>query len=742
MSLAASLIPSTRRPVALRKRADLETRRQWRQGRRYWIVKDPLALRYYCFEEEEFALLEMLDGATSIDQIQREFERRFSPQRLSPAELHQFFSMLHRGGLVVSDAPGQGQELKRRGDEKRRRERLAKWTNVLALRFKGVDPDQWLTRLHAALGWLFSGPAVAATCLFALAAAALVFTHFDQFQAKLPTFQQFFAAENWLLIAVTLAGTKVLHEFGHGLACKRFGGECHEMGVMFLVFTPCLYCNVTDSWMLSSRWRRAAVAAAGMYVELALAAGATFLWWFSNPGLLNSLCLNVMFVCSVSTVAFNANPLMRYDGYYILSDLLEIPNLRQKASAVVSRTLSSLVLGLRPAPDPFLPQRRRGWFAAYAVASGVYRWVITFSILWFMWKVLEPYGLQVIGQALAGVAVLGMIDQPIVRAGGFLRAPGRWEAVKKLRLATAVALAAAVLAAVLYAPLPHYITCGVTVQPRDAAFVYVEAPGRLTAIHAAPGDYVAAGQPLATLENVDLQLRLEQLAGRRAELLVRLTGLRRAAFGNEQAAQEIVEVEKALEALDDQLARRQRDLERLTILAPAAGTLIAPPEVAPPKPEDERLSTWSGAPLKRENLGAFLTDGVLLAQVGDPRQLEVMLAVDQAHIEFLRPGQQVDVVLEPLRTVKSTTRLEHISQAEMQNAPKALASQTGGSLPTAPDAEGRLRPLSVTYQASAPLDDVEGVIVPGATGQARVHAGQQTLGQRAWRAICATFRFE
>ncbi len=741
MSLAASFIPSTRRPVALRKRPDLEARRQWRQGRRYWIVKDPLALRYYCFEEEEFALLEMLDGATSLEQMQREFEQRFSPQRLSTTELHHFLAMLHRSGLVISDAPGQGQALKRRGDEKRRQERLAKWTNLLALRFKGVDPDRLLTRLNAVAGWMFSTPAVVATCLFALAAAALVFTHFDEFQAKLPTFQQFFAAENWLLIALTLAGTKVLHEFGHGLACKRFGGECHEMGVMLLVFTPCLYCNVTDSWMLSSRWRRAAVAAAGMYVELALAAAATFLWWFSHPGLLNSLCLNVMFVCSVSTLAFNANPLMRYDGYYILSDLLEIPNLRQKASAVVSRTLASLVLGLRPAPDPFLPQRRRGWFAAYAVAATLYRWVITFSILWFLWKVLEPYGLQAVGQTMASLAVAGMIVQPTARAVGFLRSPGRWDAVKKLRLATAVALAAAVVAAVLYAPLPHYITCQVTVQPRDAAFVYVESPGRLVAIHAAPGDYVAAGQPLATLENVELQLQLEQLAGRRAELLVRLTGLRRAAFENEQAAQEIAEVEKALEAIEEQVARRERDFERLTIVAPTAGALIAPPEVTPPQ-NDERLPTWSGIPLKPENLGAFLNDGVLLAQVGDPRRLEVMLAVDQAQIEFLRPGQQVDVVLEPLRTVKSITRLEHISQAEMQSAPRALASQTGGSLPTAPDQEGRLRPLSVTYQASAPLDDPEGLIVPGATGQARIHAGHQTLAQRAWRTLCATFRFQ
>jgi putative peptide zinc metalloprotease protein len=721
-------------------RPDLQTRRQWRQGRRYWVVKDPLSLRYYCFEDEEFALLEMLDGRASLEQIQDEFERRFTPQRISPTELHRYLAMLHRSGLVISDAPGQGQELMRRGDAKRRQRRVAALSQILAARFKGIDPDGLLTRLNACIGGFFSLPAVVMTLLVALSALALVFTHFDEFQAKLPTFQQFFAAQNWLLLAMTLAATKVLHEFGHGLACKRFGGECHEMGLMLLVFTPCLYCNVTDSWMLPSKWRRAAVAAAGMYVELVLATAATFLWWFTHPGVVNSLCLNVMFICSVSTLAFNANPLLRYDGYYILSDLLEIPNLRQKASAVISQAWTTGVLGLRTAPDPFMPQRRRGLFALYAVAAGAYRWVVTFSILWFLWHVLEPYGLQAVGQALTLTAVVGMIIPPVVRAVGFVKAPGRWEAVKKLRLTAAIAVGGALLAAALGVPLPHYVTCRLTVQPRDAAHVYVDAPGRLAAIHAAPGDYVSAGEPLATLENVELRLRLEQLAGRRAELLTRLDGLRRAAFRDEQAAQEIVEVEKALLALEDQLARRERDLARLTISASAAGTILAPPTVAPPHREEEQLSAWSGSPLERENLGAFLTDGVLLCQIGDPRKLEVVLAIDQEQIEFLRSGQQVDVVLQPLRTEKFTTRIEHISQAEMQQAPTSLSSQGGGTLPTAPDAAGQLKPLTVTYQASATLEDPAGAIVPGSTGHARVHAGRRTLGQRAWRAFCATFK--
>ena len=178
--------------------------------------------------------------------------------------------------------------------------------------------------------------------------------------------------------------TKVLHEFGHGLSCKHFGGECHEMGVMMLVLTPCLYCNVSDSWMLPNRWHRAAIGAAGMYVELVLASICTFIWWFTEPGPLNYICLNVMFICSVSTVMFNANPLLRYDGYYILSDVLEIPNLRQKASTILNRKLGAWCLGLEEPEDPFLPKRHQWLFALFTVASAVYRWVVTFSILVFL----------------------------------------------------------------------------------------------------------------------------------------------------------------------------------------------------------------------------------------------------------------------------------------------------------------------------------------------------------------------
>ncbi len=225
----------------------------------------------------------------SLDDIKEQFETQFTPQKITYHDLLQFVGMLHRSGLVISEATGQGHQLRKRRDEKKWRELMGKLANVFALRFRGVDPERFLNWLYPYTGWFFRWYTVVCVMLLGLAALALVGgATSTSSRRKLPAFHAFFGPKNWFYLGITMAMVKVLHEFGHGLSCKHFGGECHELGAMMLVFTPALYCNVSDSWMLPNKWHRAAIGAAGMYVELFLASIATFLWWFSQPGLLNS----------------------------------------------------------------------------------------------------------------------------------------------------------------------------------------------------------------------------------------------------------------------------------------------------------------------------------------------------------------------------------------------------------------------------------------------------------------------
>ena len=445
-TLADSLVSSASRQLTLRMRADLTARKQRYHGSAYWVVKEPVGLNYYRFHEEEYAILCMLDGNSSMEQIKEQFEEEFTPQKITFSDLQQFIGMLHRSGLVISESSGQGRQLKRRRDQKKRKELMGKFTNIFAIRFRGFDPERILNRLHPIFGWLFHPFSIMFFTLLGLTALSLLLVQFDVFRARLPTFHEFFGPHNWIYLGVTMGVVKILHEFGHGLSCKHYGGECHEIGIMLLVFTPCLYCNVSDSWMLPSKWKRAFIGAAGMYIELILATFATFIWWFSEPGLLNHLSLSMMFICSVSTVMFNANPLLRFDGYYITMDLAEIPNLRQKSTEVLKRFMVKNCLGIEQPPSPFLPQRFHVFFALFTIASVMYRWVVVFSIMYFLTKVLEPYGLKIVGELVAVIGLFGLVVQPLIRLAKFFYLPGRMHKVKPHRL---VATAAVVLALVV-----------------------------------------------------------------------------------------------------------------------------------------------------------------------------------------------------------------------------------------------------------------------------------------------------
>ncbi len=228
-TLAESLISSTSRPLRLRMRPDLSARQQRYHGRTFWVVKEPVGLNYFRFHEEEYAILCMLDGQASLEDIKERFEDEYMPQKITFPDLQQFVGMLHRSGLVISEAPGQGRQLRKRRDEKKRRELLGKFSNLFALRFRGVDPERFFDMIYPFVGWLFSPAVISFFMALALCALSLVVVEFDYFRSRLPTFHQFFGPHNWIWLGLTMAVVKVLHEFGHGLSCKHFGGECHEL---------------------------------------------------------------------------------------------------------------------------------------------------------------------------------------------------------------------------------------------------------------------------------------------------------------------------------------------------------------------------------------------------------------------------------------------------------------------------------------------------------------------------------
>jgi putative peptide zinc metalloprotease protein len=753
-TLSESLVSSSARRLAVRKRPDLTARRQNYLGKTYWVVKEPVGLNYFRFQEEEYAILQKIDGHTSLDELKDWFEAEFPPQKITLEELQQFVGMLHRSGLVIADVPGQGTQLRRRRGERRRREILGALSNILCIRFKGFDPERLLNWLYPKVRWIFTRPVFILSILFVISAMSLVLVEFDVFRAALPSFRTFFSLQNALWLTITLALTKICHEFGHGLTCKHFGGECHEMGIMVLVLTPCLYCNVSDSWMLPNKWHRAAIGAAGMYVEVVLASLATYIWWCSmnSSNLLSMICLNVIFVSSVSTIIFNANPLLRYDGYYILSDVTEIPNLRQKATSILSRKTSEWFLGIENPEDPFLPQRNQLLFAIYSVASVIYRWVVVFSILFFLHRVFKPYGLQIIGNIIVVMSLVGLVGMPVYKLVKYFQVPGRFHKVKKPRMYATIAGVVLLVAFVFCVPLPYSVMCTLELRARNPERIYVETPGILEEINVRVGQPILPGQQLGRLKNIDKDVAVAEADGQLEQLNAQLATLSRVGRANPGAMGDIPGLQEARRSVLKQLEDLRTDQAKLVLRASKAtpgqdptkpvGILMPPPwRDKRPKVEGQ-LPSWSGTPLEEWNLGAPLAAGDVFCLIGDPAKMEAVLYIDQGDVDFVAKDQHVDIKLDTYPFDTFDSKIDTTAGSESKVVPRRLTTTAGGSLPTKLDEAGLPRPQNAIYQAGVPLDNSEGLFRIGLRGQAKIHVAPRTIAFRVWRMINRIINFK
>jgi putative peptide zinc metalloprotease protein len=718
-------------------RSDLVLVPQTVAGRRSWAVKDPVALAYFRLRDEELAVLEMLDGRTSAAEVVARFEQRFAPRRLTPEGLQGFLARLHRDGLIVSDAAGQGVQLLDRASVSQRRRRIASVANLLAIRLPGINPTRLLDYLQPLAAVVFSRAAFVASMSLVIAMLILVATHFARFAARLPEWQNYLTPRNALLAVAAISFVKVLHELGHALACRRFGGECTEIGPMFLMFAPCLYCDVSDSWMFASKWRRAAVAAAGIYVEVVLAALAAALWWSTEPGLFNALCFNVMLVGSINTLLFNGNPLLRYDGYYVLSDLIEIPNLAEQSSTMLRTLAARVLLGQRPRTRSEWTGWRYAFLAAYGVAANLYRFVLVAMLLWFCYRALIPYRLETLAVALGASVLGGMIAGPVVRGWRFARMPTIGAKVPATRIFAVGAIALALVAALVLIPLPVRVTAPVVIEPRDARRIYVSEAGTLDfAVEA--GQLVQAGDTLARLSNQDLDLEIARLTGERNRQRSRLANLERRRGQDRTAAAEIPTAREALADLEERLTKRTADRERLVLRAPIAGTVL-PPEWNTQPALRESLPTWHGTPLLEQNQGAYLEVGTLVCLIGDPQRVEAVAMVDQADVDRLAVGERVDVKVDQAAGTILLGTVTEIAEVDVDIAPRRLAKT--GELATRTDTSGIARPLSASYQVRIALDATDRTLLVGAPGRVRIHCPAESVVARVRRWLRGSFHF-
>lgn len=720
-------------------RPELEFRVVDSGRRKYVHVKDPVSLRYFQLREEEFFILQQLDGSLSLDDVHRRFERHFAPRTVSKSQLQTFIQSLFAQGLITMDRPGQGVALYQRKMRLRARQKMTAVLGVLAIRFPGVDPARFVDCVYPKIRWMFSGVAVTVFALLISAAILMIVPQLETFARKLPTTQAFYTPSNLLLLMIALGLAKILHELGHAMFCKHYGGQCTEIGFMLFVFTPCLYANVSDAWLIKNKWHRIAISSGGMIVESIIAASCTFLWWFSEPGAFHSICFNLMLVCSISTIVFNANPLLKYDGYYILSDLTGIANLSTRAMAALKWFFMRYILGADEQPKETVANHRF-FLLTYAISSFVYRVFVISAILWVCYRFLEPAGLGFLAVLLGGIVMTSFIVIPLAGVTTEFIRLRRTSGAASRRSTIGLAALTVVVLAVLAIPLPKSVWTHGMLIPSEGTRVFVEVEGNVVATVQA-GQKVRAGEELAELRSYDLPLEITRLTGEVAELESQLEAAQMIRINRSQSGAGATSdtLEETLAKTKDELAQRQDELRKLRIVAPVSGVVFSPFD-RPDDSGEQELPGWAGSPIDTENLGALLSTGTQLCTVGNPDHFELIAAVREQDLDLVRVGQRVSVVASQYPGRQLRGKILEISETDLGRADQRLFVH--GELPTQTDEHGIARPVDAVYRARIALDPSDLIFFHGGLAQAKIHVSPISIGTRLRRWCLQTFRFE
>jgi len=659
--------------LAPRLRSGLKTERQRIGGRPFYVISDPLTGRAHRVDPAGALFLRLLGTRSTVADAWSELLDRLGADAPSQEDVVDLLAALHHADLLDShEAPDLAELAERRGKQDRAlmRQNLM---GPMSFRIPLFDPDALIRATLPLVRPLISvGGFLAWLALLALAG----FGALADWQALSTAFaDKIWTISNFAIIAVTYVLMKVLHEFGHGWTARRFGTPVSEFGVMFLVFMPVPYVDASASAALASRWQRAAVALAGIVVETSLAALAFLAWRDMEPGPLRAALYNVMLIGGISTLFINGNPLLKFDGYFVLSDVIGIPNLAQRATRWWGEVTQARLFGAEGVRRSPATRYERVVFAIYAPLAFAYRVVLSITI-----ALLVSSMLFILGVLLAIWSLTLSLGRPVARALWHLFTAPVLRPVRGRALAITGGAAVLVLGLLFLWPTPDVTRAtGIVWMPPDAA-VRAEEPGRIAKVLADAGAKVSEGAPLVALENPLAETRLKALRWRVEELRRSV----RAYEIDEPSAAVIARLE--LEGAQRDLARENQKRAATTLRAGIAGRF------QPVRPVGDLP-------------GRHLKSGDMVGHVLPQNARTVRLVVTQADIDAVERGvETVEIVLPGTGGKALPGTLPRPVEAGAFRLPSpALGLGAGGSIPTDPaDREGQ-RSLTRLFQYETDL---------------------------------------
>ena len=698
-------------------RTTVATNRQHFRGQMWHVVQDPTANQFFRLSETAYRFVAMLDGRRSVAEAWRICNEQLGDSAPTQGEAIELLGQLYASNLLAAELPPDAAGLLKRYQQRRLREVQGFLMNLLFVRIPLWDPDSFLERWVGVVGRVFSWYGLGVLVVLLAGGFYSVAGRWGQLADRA---QGVLDPANLPLLYLTFLIVKVFHELGHAFACKRFGkiggagGEVHVLGVMFLVFTPFPYVDASSMWAFRDKWRRTVVGAAGMLVELAIASVAAMVWAGTAEGTtLHAVTYNVMFIASVSSLLFNGNPLLRYDGYYILSDLVEIPNLSQRSRDYLHYLVRKYAWSVRNPRNPANTRGERIWFVCYGICSTIYRIFISLRILLFV-----ADKLFLLGAALAVAGAISFVFVPLGRFVRYLATSGELLRVRGRAVGSTLAALAVVVVGVGLIPAPDRFRFEGVVEPASLAIIYAGTDGFIQDFLPSGTEASPDGPPLIRAVNPQLQA---QAAGLRAERR-RIEAQRRLAQTRDVASAQVYG--EQLAALDGQIARLEEELATLTLQPPWAGRWVSP--------DIDRLR---GAYVQRGDKLGLLTglEAVIVrAMVGQKAAPTIVTEAAEGP-----DAPRVDIRVRGRPDMELSGRVGKVLPAGQEQLPSAaLGYAAGGSIQTAADDPHGTKSAEQLFEIRIDPDQHSSLrLLPGQRVVVRFHAHAKPLAAQWWREL-------
>ena len=624
----------------------------------WYILRDEISGKHHRFNQAAYNFIRLIDGRRSINDIWQQLNEELGDDAPTQNEVIRLLGTLYFANFLQANNIADIQELIERRSKQRKQLFKTKYGNPLALRFSLLDPDSFLTKSLPFVAPFFTRTAAFIGLFIILFASLQMVKNWDLLTHHAA--QSALSPANLFLMWLVYPVIKALHELGHGFAVKRWGGEVHEMGIMMLVMMPVPYVDASAASSFRSKYKRMLVGAAGIIIELLLASVALLIWLNIQQGMMSDILFNVMLIGGASTLLFNGNPLLKFDGYFVLADAIEIPGLAQRSNKYFGYLIQKHIFKVTGLESPVKAKGETPWFIVYGIAAFIYKLILMVAITLF---VAKQYFF--IGVALACWALTMQLAMPIIRWLKYLF----YNPVLMQQRSRAVSFTAGFLvvaiAIIFMIPVPlNTVTQGVVWMP-EKSHIRANADGFIDSVLVESGTAIAADKPL--IETVDplqkVELTLQQ--AKYHELKLRHDSL----VTSDTVKADIAREEMIL--MQGKLARLEEKISDMVMASKVEGTFILPNTT--------------------ELEGYFVKQGDPLAYVIDYNEVSLRGVVPQNAIGLVRQNvESVEVrFVTDIEKNYQTKILREIPAAAYKLPSKALSQQGGGKIQTDPlDKEG------------------------------------------------------